>query len=148
MWNVVGHNVILKNIVISFVAGSATEQPTHLFANVLHQELQLLGVVTLTVEQVPPQSCSQDAVIRQDSLQKHRNTLHSSAPTSGRAPGDKTQRSGTDFTFSSDLIVSKYGSVEGFSHGFQGLLPVDGVDLQHKQNHSSVLHRHTPSWVH
>lgn len=36
---------------------------THLLTDVLDQEFQLSGVFTLTVEQVPPQSCSQHAII-------------------------------------------------------------------------------------
>lgn len=41
----------------------------HLFADVLHHELELSGVFTLTVEQVSPQSRRQHTVIGQDSLQ-------------------------------------------------------------------------------
>lgn len=41
----------------------------NLFADVLHHELELSGVFTLTVEQVSPQSRRQHTVIGQDSLQ-------------------------------------------------------------------------------
>lgn len=44
---------------------------THLFAYVLHHELQLLGLLTLTIEEVPPQGGRQHAVIREDPLQTH-----------------------------------------------------------------------------
>lgn len=48
---------------------SVRKTKAHLFADVLHHELQLSGVFTLTVEQVSPQSRRQHTVIGQDSLQ-------------------------------------------------------------------------------
>lgn len=60
-----------KNTLRGDYTAEYVNKHTHLFANVLHHEFQLFGVFTLTIEQVPPQSCSQHTVIRQDSLQTH-----------------------------------------------------------------------------
>lgn len=68
----------------STLGGAQTS--THLLADVLHHELQLTGVLTLTVEQVPPQSCSQHSVIRQDALKGHKVSSCSAPPSPPSSP--------------------------------------------------------------
>ncbi len=66
-----------KTVTGEYTEAEHVNKHTHLFAYVLHHELELSGVFTLTIEQVPPQSRCQHTVIRQDSLQTQTH-IHSS----------------------------------------------------------------------